>query len=245
MHHIGVTGVMLTFPDKSSQPAQAAWSCKCLTHKCAITLGYALDNLTLITYNSHLQSYLSFCKLHSLPLNPTPDTLSVYVVFMCHHIKPISVMQYLSGIVNSLEPCFPDVRNNCPSILVTRMLAGMRKLCGFMGTQCKCALTEDDLITLFSSFDPTDLNDIVFVLIVLSSFHALLCLGKTTQPDSRSKCSFRKTTLHHSVKLTPNMFSFTLPTHKANHYFESSTILIESHVGCLYPPQPFLQYLTA
>jgi len=125
------------------------------------------------------------------------------------------------------------------------MLAGMRKLRGFMGMQCKRALTKDDLITLLSSFDPTDLDDLVFISIVLSSFHALLHLSEITQPDSHLKHSFRKTTLHHSVKLTPNTFSFTLPTHQANCYFESSMILIESHVGHLCPRQPFLQYLTA
>jgi len=61
---------------KSRQPPQAAWSREQLIHERAIALGYALDNSTLQTYNSHLQSYFSFCKLHSLPAGPTPDTLS-------------------------------------------------------------------------------------------------------------------------------------------------------------------------
>jgi len=226
---------MLTLPDKSRQPSQVGWSCERLTHECVIAFGYALDNLTLITYNSHLQSYLSFCKLHSLPLDPTPDTLSFYVVFMSHHIKPISIMQYLSSIVNSLELNFPNVRNNCQSILITCMLASMRKLCGFTGMQHKHTLTKDDLITLISSVDPTDLNDLIFSSIVFSSFHALLRLGKMTQPYLHSKHTFRKTTLFHSVKLTHDLFSFILLMHKADCFFESSTILIESHSGHLCP----------
>ena len=126
---------MSLMPFKSRQPTHTAWSHEWLLRERAIALGYALDNSTLLTYNSHLQSYLSFCKLHSLALDPIPDTLSFYVVFMAHHIKPTSVMQYLSGIVNSLEPHFPDVRHNRRSLLVTRTLAGMRKLRGFTGTQ--------------------------------------------------------------------------------------------------------------
>src|SRR5882724_3745328 len=100
-------------------------------------LCFALDNSTINTYNSHLQSYLSFCKLHSFPLDPSPDTLSFFIMFMAHHIKPISIMQYLSGIVTSLEPYFPDVRMNQHSALVTCTLARMRKLSGFTNTSWK------------------------------------------------------------------------------------------------------------
>src|SRR5882724_12614785 len=84
----GVHRVMLTTPTKSRQPLCSAWPCEQLISKHAIALGFALDNSTLQTYNSHLQSYLSFCKLHSLNLDPTPNTLSFYIVFMAHHIKP-------------------------------------------------------------------------------------------------------------------------------------------------------------
>ena len=164
---------------------------------------------------------------------------------MAHHIKPTSVMQYLSGIVNSLKPHFPDVRHNRWSLLVTRTLAGMRKLRGFTGTQRKRALTEDDLLVLLMTYNSEDLDDLLFIAIMFSSFHALLRLGETTQPDSRSKRSSWKTTLRHSVKLTPNSFSFILPTHKADCFLESSTILIEGRNNRLDPQHPFILYLRA
>ena len=132
---------MFLMPVKSRQLYCATWSCEQVIHKHAITLGYTLDDSTLQTYNYHLQSCLFFFLQTTLPLDPTPDTLSFYIVFMSHHIKPASVMQYLSGIINSVEPHFPNVRHN---ILVTRTLAGMRKLRGFTGTHHKRALTEDD-----------------------------------------------------------------------------------------------------
>jgi len=105
-------GVMFHTSAKSRQPHRSAWSCEQLYHECVVALGYALDSSTILTYNSHLQSYLSFCKLHSFALNPTPDTLSFFIIFMAHDIKPISITQYLSGIVNSLESYFPDIRKN-------------------------------------------------------------------------------------------------------------------------------------
>ena len=40
--------------------------------------------------------------MHDFALEPTANMLSFYVVYMAHHIKPSSVTQYLSGIINTL-----------------------------------------------------------------------------------------------------------------------------------------------
>jgi len=109
----------------------------------------------------------------------------------------------------------------------------MRNLRGFTGTYRKCALTEDNLLSLLDHFTSRNLDNLLFISIVFSSFHALLQLGETTQPDTPSKRLFRKVTLCHSVKLTPSTYLFILPTHKVDCFFESSTILIQSRPGRL------------
>ena len=38
------------------------------------------------------------CRIHDFPIDPTPDMLSFYTVFISHHIKPSFVDSYLSGI---------------------------------------------------------------------------------------------------------------------------------------------------
>ena len=119
---------MFLTPAKSSQPQRVAWSHERLFRERTVALGLALDNSTLSTYSSHLQTYLTFCKLHNFPLDPTPDTLSFYVVFMAHHIKPNSVSQYLSGIMSSLEPFFPKVQEARNGLLVAHTLARTQKL---------------------------------------------------------------------------------------------------------------------
>jgi hypothetical protein len=113
------------------QPARIAWSRDWLFRERTIALGHSIELFTVHMYNSHLQSYLSFCKIHSFPTEPTPDMLIFFVVFMAHHIKPASVAAYLSGICNRLEPHFPDVRSVRNSPIVSRCLAGIKKLCGF------------------------------------------------------------------------------------------------------------------
>src|SRR5882724_7260265 len=100
---------MNTMHAQSRKPVRISWSNEHLQHECAIALGHAIEHLTSVTYTSHLQSYLSFCKLHNCLTNLTIDTLYFYVVFMCHHINPRLVNAYLSGICNTLEPHFPNV----------------------------------------------------------------------------------------------------------------------------------------
>ena len=82
-------------------------------------MGFAIEASLVCTYTSGLQSYLTFCKIHNLPMTPTPESLSLFVVYMCAHIQPSSVCAYLSGICHSLEDAFPEVHAHRNSHLVT------------------------------------------------------------------------------------------------------------------------------
>ena len=90
-----------------------------------------------------------------------------------------------------------------------------------------------------------DLDDLLFTSIVFMGFHALMCLGKLTQPDSEAKCTFLKVFLHHMVVVTSSTFSFILPSHKADRFFEGNSIVIESRSGSPCPHKPFVSYLAA
>src|SRR5271155_6109300 len=115
---------MIQISSTSRQPQRDAWSMERLVNERSISLGFSLDSSTFGTYTSALNSYLTFCDLHHLPVDPTPDTLSFYIVFLSSHINPKSVNSYLSGISRQLEPFFPDVHFNRKTTLVTRTMAG-------------------------------------------------------------------------------------------------------------------------
>src|SRR5260370_6384212 len=112
----------------TSQPKCQTWLLRCLHKAHAITLGAALECSTACTYSSALISYLLFCDSHNFSCKPTPDTLSFFVVYMCHHIKPTSVASYLSGICSELEVVWPKVHAHHNSKLVSHTLAGCMKL---------------------------------------------------------------------------------------------------------------------
>jgi hypothetical protein len=73
---------------------------------------------------------LTFCHAHQFAIDLTPDTLSFFTVYMCHHIKPKLVDSYLSGICDQLEPFFPDIRAIRCHRLVTHTLQGCKKMLG-------------------------------------------------------------------------------------------------------------------
>ena len=95
----------------------------------------AIDTSSAVAYSSALNSYISFCRLHNFPIDPTPDTLSFYTVYMAHHIKPSSVDSYLSGICNELESFHPNVQKNHQHQLITKTLCSCKKLHAVPTTQ--------------------------------------------------------------------------------------------------------------
>src|SRR5260370_22893138 len=182
-----------------------------------VALGNALECSTAQTYSSGLMSYITFCDLHKFPLHPTPDTLSLFMVYMCHHIKPTSVSSYLSGICSELEAFWPEIHANQSFKLVLHTLAGCMKMIGTSATR-KSPLLESDLRLILQSTPPVpNHNDLLFIAITFTGWHCLMWLGELIDPDNTSLRDYHKTIDHCSVKhhllLQPH-FSFTLPMHK-------------------------------
>jgi hypothetical protein len=160
---------------RSRQRPREPWSRDKLVRERAIALGQVIDSSTLKSYSSALNSYLTFVRIHDLPVEPTPDTLSFYTVYICHHISPDSVSSYLSGLCQQLEPYFPDVRPSRHSTLVERTLKGCRCLKG-VATKRKRALTFADLELVHNHLkDSTSHDDRLFLAMLTTGFFALMC----------------------------------------------------------------------
>lgn len=235
---------MITLSSSARQPRRAAWMEERLVWERAIAMGHAIDPRTFLTYTSHLQSYLSFCKNHGFPIEPTPDTLSFFTVYMCHHIKPSSVDSYLSGICHQLQHIFPDVRKVRNSHLITRTLRGCKKLYG-TPTNRKRPLSIDDLSLLVRAY-PLDKHDnLLFCNILVCGFFALHRLGELTWPDNIKLRESKKLVARSSVTMSESMCGYTLPAHKGDSLFEGSKILISTRDNSLNPIAFFRAYLAS
>ena len=234
---------MLQVSATSRQPKREAWTMERLVNERSIALGYSLDASSFGAYTSALNSYLTFCNLHHLPVDPTPDTLSFYVVFLSTYIKPDSVNAYLSGICRQLEPFFPDVRQNRKSMLVSRTLTGCMRRFGTTVTR-KTPLSHANLLFVIDSLvsNPT-FDDVLFIALLLTAFHALMRLGELVFPDKKNLRNYRKIVLRHSVSILSDRYSFFLPYHKGDRFFEGNTIVVQHTNTPTDPYQPFLTYL--
>ena len=232
---------MISSPIRARQP----WTRERLLRERAIALGQAIDNSTWKNYGSALNSYLNFIKLHDFPIEPTPDTLSLFTVYMCHHIKPTSVATYLSGICQQLEPYFPNIRSARNSALVHRTLQGCRRLSA-TPTSRKRALTLGDLETVVNALtDSSDYDNQLFLAQLLTGFFALFRLGEMTYPDDPDLRDPRKVTKRNSIRISDDSFQLFLPGHKADRFFEGNIVIIRKNPHIFDPYKHFLSYLRA
>lgn len=230
---------------RSRQPARDVWTRERLVHERAIALGNALDRSTLSNYSSALNSYLNFVKLHNFPVEPTPETLSFFTVYMSHHINPRSVNTYLSGVSQQLEAHFPAVKEARNSTLVRRTLQGCMRMRG-VATNRKRALTIDDLQFVINYYLASTLhNDFLFVAMLVTGFFGLLRLGEMTFPNDTSLQNWKKVVRRNTVKLHDNLYEFILPGHKADRFFEGNRIIIPANRFNLNPLSLFSRYITS
>ncbi|KAF8234150.1 putative retroelement protein [Tricholoma matsutake] len=193
-------------------------------------------------YGSALNSYLSFMHMHNMLVEPTANTLSLYTVYMFHHIKPDSVDTYLSGICHQLEPYFPHIHEIRKSRLAHQTLEGCKHLQG-TPTVRKQALMIADLNTVINCYNNPTHNELLFCIQLCVGFFALMHLGKLTWPDDTDLRDPQKLTKCNSVILDATSFHFFLPGHKADKFFEGNTIILHSNPFPCDPTTLFLSYI--
>ncbi|KZV91663.1 hypothetical protein EXIGLDRAFT_580532, partial [Exidia glandulosa HHB12029] len=183
--------------------------------------------------------------LHNFSTEPTIDTLSFYVTFMSHHVSPRTVESYLSGICNQLESYYPDVRKARNAPIVTRTLAGMKRLRG-REVKRRRPISIDDIRRIVGALDSSSSHDdLLFLAQTLTGFFALMRCGELVWPDSTAKQDERKLSWRHTVKVTGSSYEFLLPGHKADRFFEGSRIIVQHLDAVEDPHAPFKLYLAS
>ncbi|KAL4068728.1 hypothetical protein V8B97DRAFT_1872904 [Scleroderma yunnanense] len=223
------------------QPVREVWPLECLVYERSVSLGLALHPSTHRAYSSHLNSYLTFCRLHGFPIALTPDTLSFYVVFMSHYIQPRSVDNYLSGIVSQLEPHFPEVRAVRNSNLVQRTLRGSLRHFSRPVVR-RQPLSRMHLLHALNSFPrPFAFDNLCWLAQLLCGFFGLLRLGELVSAPSDD--TFAQLSSRSSVRFDASFFSFVVPRQKSDLFHEGTMVRIVSSPLADDPHTLFLQYL--
>lgn len=211
----------------TSRQVRPKWTLERLVRERAIDVSYAKDLTTQSSYSSACQSYIYFCQIHEFPIDPTADTLSLYVAWLCSYIKPKSVDTYLSAICSELEDLYPNVRQNRRSPLVRNTLAGAKKRFG-TDTKRKDPLAIEDIIRVTQSFTNPSHDDALFLALLLCAFFGVHRLGELVEHDRPSLRDPNKTIKRSSLKFYENneCVSYWLPKHKADALFAGSEVVI-------------------
>ena len=212
----------------------------------AFALSNSLDLSTRQSYSSAMNSWIAFINMHNFPVEPTQDTLSFFIFYMSHHIKPRSVKSYLSGLVQQLEPDFPTIREIRTSKLISKVLKGCMKLKS-KPICWKEALSIQDLGFLHEKFGRRkNHDDYLFAALLFTGFYGLLRLGDMTIPNDPNTHEWRKISRRSSLVIKHNSYSFILPTHKGDKFYEGNKILIRAFNSHSIDPTPiFLCYLSS
>lgn len=227
----------------SRQPKRLVIPLERLRQLRARAVGAAIETSTSRNYASALNSYLSFIKSYDIDAEPNPDTLSLYIAFMCENgIKPRSVGTYLTGLCHELLAHFPNIQQWRTSHLVSRTLKGYKKL---KGTQIsrKLALTTADLSKIISAYPSPSFDDSLFMALITTGFFGLMRLGELTYPDNKHLRDPRKLIRRASVKIDANQFSFLLPFHKADRFYEGNRVIIRASTATVDPHSIFKAYV--
>ena len=164
-----------------SQPKRAVWTTDHLCAQHAEYFSKCIDLSSKSTYRSGFNSYLSFCYRHEIDLDPTPNTLSWFIVYMAwqtgpsgHLISIWTISSYLSGISHHLLPFYPHVLDSRRHSLVTKTLRGAEKMEGQPITR-KSAINDQHLLYLLDRIrSSSSYDDWLFLAICFTAYHGLL-----------------------------------------------------------------------
>ncbi|KAF9451408.1 hypothetical protein P691DRAFT_663340, partial [Macrolepiota fuliginosa MF-IS2] len=74
-----------------------------------------------------INDYQTFCRKQGRSLEPTPETLRAYVVYVGQYRGVDAVEGYLNAICVGFEHVYPNMREHCRSTLVEKTIREMRE----------------------------------------------------------------------------------------------------------------------
>jgi len=134
---------------------------------------------------------------------------------------------YLSGICFHPQVHFPHIEETCQFSIVPCTLAGMKKRWGNTPIKCKHPLCQDNLQQIVHVFPNLQYDDLLFITMTFTASFGMLQLGELTSPDNVRKHSAKKITCHYTLILSDTQFSFHLPYHKGDCFFEGNTVIMK------------------
>lgn len=183
----------------------------------------AIERSTVKGYVTGIRDYIAFCLLHSIPLDPTPQTLSRYVAYSSQFIA--SAPKYLSGIRYFLSDLYPNFDASRSHPLVKATIRGSRKIRADPVCR-KLPLRPAHLHAFLEVAQKTlSYDDLLFATILSCCFYACHRSGELVQKNGTGLFDWRKVIKRSSLSFLHGRAQYRLPYHKADPFYRGTDIL--------------------
>ncbi|KAF8811719.1 hypothetical protein BYT27DRAFT_7133776, partial [Phlegmacium glaucopus] len=186
---------------------------------------HSLEKSTISGYATGARDYLHFCRIHDIPLDPTPETLSRYIAFTSLNIA--SGPKYLTGARHFLLSLYPDFDINRNNPLVQATIRGSKKV-----RADPVHRKQPIRISHLSSFVDTakcsgNFDDLLFATIMSCSFYGCHRSGELILKNKKD-IDWCKIIKRSSLRFSPGYAGYHLPYHKTDPFFRGTDILFSS-----------------
>ncbi|KAJ7150092.1 hypothetical protein C8R43DRAFT_823077, partial [Mycena crocata] len=160
---------------------------------------------------------------HSIPLAPTPQTLSRYIAYTSQYIA--SGPKYLTGARHFLQDLYPDFDENRKHPLVQATIRGSKKIRADP-VHRKLPLRPSHLATFLEIALVTGTyDDFLFIVILSCCFYACHRSGELIQKNQKALVDWRKIIKRGTLTFERGRAGYRLPYHKGDPFYRGTDIL--------------------
>lgn len=186
---------------------------------------HALEKSTVGGYSTGARNYIRFCRIHHLPIDPTPQTLSRYIAYTSLSIS--SGPKYLSGVRHYLHELYPSFDANRASPLVQATIRGSKKVRADP-VHRKQPIRICHLIACLDTAHRThDYDDLLFATIMSCCFYGCHRSGELVLKGKKD-VDWRKIIKRSSLHFSKGYAGYRLPYHKTDPFYRGTDILFSS-----------------
>jgi hypothetical protein len=183
----------------------------------------SLERSTLKNYATGARDYINFCILHSLPLDPTPTTLSCYIAYSSQFIA--SAPKYLTGMRHFLKELYPEFNINCSHLLMKSTVWGAKKVRG-EPMQRKLPLHLAHLQSFVNVALCTGSYDNYLMALLLScAFYGCHQMGELVQKNDCTLFDWWKIIKQASLTFESGHVQYHLPYHKSDPFYQGTDVI--------------------
>ena len=184
----------------------------------------SIERSTSKNYATGARDYINFCILHSLPLDPTPTTLSRYIAYSSQFIA--SGSKYLTGVRHFLKDLYPDFDANRSHPLVKSTIRGAKKVRADP-VERKLPLRLAHLQSFINVAHCTGTyDDFLFTVLLSCAFYGCHRMGELVQKNDRSLFDWRKIIKRASLTFEIGRVQYRLPYHKGDPFYRGTDVIL-------------------